>query len=243
MATSANPSKLKGKIALITGGTRGIGYAIAHAMVTHGMKVIITGRSAKSLSSAKKNLGKNARAVLLDVRNEKQVIAGLKKFKSAADSIDILINNAGTVLPIKPLESVSLKEWNTVIETNLTGMFLTTKYSLPLMRDGSVIVNVLSIAAKTAFSNSEAYCASKFGGLGFTESLRMSLRAEKRDIRVVALLPGAIETELWDTLWPDAPRERMLLPETVAQVVMDLLQLPQGATVENIHVGPAGGEL
>ena len=71
----------------------------------------------------------------------------------------------------------------------------------------------------------------------------MSLRAEKRDIRVVALLPGAIETELWDTLWPEAPRERMLRPETVAQVVIDILKLPHGAVIENIHVGPAGGEL
>jgi len=243
MATSSKLTTLKGKTSLITGGTRGIGFAIAQTMIQNGMNVIITGRNAKSLAIAKKKLGKYASTVLCDVRNEKQVIAGLKKVKREAGAIDILVNNAGTVLPIKPIENVSLKEWNTVLETNLTGMYLSTKYSLPLMREGGVIINVLSVAAKTVFPNSEAYCASKFGALGFTESLRMSLRTEKRDIRVVALLPGAIETQLWDTLWPEAPRERMLRPETVAQVVIDILKLPHGAVIENIHVGPAGGEL
>ena|SRR5579872_3392557 len=237
------PTRLQGKTALITGATRGIGLAIAESFAREGMRVAITGRVNKTLASAKNKIGKDSVAVCFDVQNEKQVIAGMKAVKKAFGGIDYLINNAGTILPIKPLAQVTLAEWNRVIETNLTGMFLTTKHALPLVKDGGVIVNVLSVAARQAFPGSEAYCASKFGGVGFTESLRLSLRADKRRIRVVALYPGAIETELWDTLWPDAPRERMLKPETVAQLVTDVLRLPEAAIVENLHIGPADGEL
>jgi len=243
MATSARPTNLSGKSTLVTGATRGIGLAIAVALAKSGVRVAVTGRNRKTLADAKKIIGKSTVIIKCDVRSEKEVAAAIKQLNKRFDGIDILINNAGTVLPIKPLESVSLEEWNTVIETNLTGLYLTTKHALPLVRDGGVIINVLSVASKQPFPNSEAYNASKYGGLGFTESLRASMRAQKRDVRVVALLPGAIETKLWDTLWPDAPRERMLLPETVAQIVVDLLKLPQGAIVENVHIGPATGEL
>lgn len=243
MATSARPTNLSGKSALVTGASRGIGLAIAVALAKQGVHLAITGRNTKSLDEAKKKIGKSVIAVKCDVRSEKKVLAAIKQLNKKFDGIDFLINNAGTLLPIKPLENVSLEDWNSVIETNLTGLYLTTKHTLPLVRDGGVIINVLSVAAKQPFPNSEAYNASKYGGLGFTESLRASMRAQKRNVRVVALLPGAIETELWNTLWPDAPRERMLLPETVAQVVVDILKLPQGAIVENVHIGPAGGEL
>jgi len=243
MATSAEPTSLRGKTALVTGASRGIGLAISIALNQNGVRVAITGRNIESLASAKKKIGKSAITLKCDARSEKEITGAIHKVKQEISGIDFLINNAGTILPIKALEAVSLQEWNKVIETNLTGLYLMTKHALPLVRDGGVIINVLSVASKQAFPNSEAYNSSKFGALGFTESLRMSMRTQKRDVRVVAVLPGAIETELWDTLWPEAPRERMLLPETVAQIIVAVLKLPHGAIVENLHIGPAGGEL
>src|SRR5271155_3848061 len=132
MATSARPTNLSGKTALVTGATRGIGLAIAEAMGKNGVHVAITGRNAKTLVEAKKKIGKNSIALQCDVRSEREVITAFKMLSKKFDGLDFLINNAGTVLPIKPLESVTLDEWHTVIETNLTGLFLTTKHALPL---------------------------------------------------------------------------------------------------------------
>jgi NAD(P)-dependent dehydrogenase (short-subunit alcohol dehydrogenase family) len=128
-----------------------------------------------------------------------------------------------------------------VIETNLTGTFLVTREILPLMRKGSVIVNNLSIAATRVFAGSSAYNASKHGALGLTNTLREELRT--RGIRVIALLPGATDTEIWKTLWPEAPRAKMMAPETIAEAVVNALTLPEHATVEELTILPSAGVL
>jgi NAD(P)-dependent dehydrogenase (short-subunit alcohol dehydrogenase family) len=128
-----------------------------------------------------------------------------------------------------------------VIDTNLNGLFLVTQAALAVMKRGSTIVNNLSVAAEHVFSGSAAYNASKHGALGFTNTLREELRP--KGIRVIALLPGATDTAIWNTLWPKAPRRKMMSAETVAQVVVDALLLPGNTTAEKIVLRPSIGVL
>jgi 3-oxoacyl-[acyl-carrier protein] reductase len=112
---------------------------------------------------------------------------------------------------------------------------------LPLMHPGGTIVNNLSIAAKTVFPATSAYNASKHGALGFTDSLREDLRP--RGIRVICLIPGATDTDIWNQFWPDAPRSKMMSPSTIAQAVISALKLPDNATVSQLEITPTGGAL
>jgi short-subunit dehydrogenase len=109
------------------------------------------------------------------------------------------------------------------------------------MKRGSTIVNNLSIAAECVFPGSAAYNASKHGALGFTNTLREELRP--KGIRVIALMPGATDTQIWDTLWPKAPRRKMMSAQTVGRTVVDALRLPENTTVEKIVVMPSSGTL
>jgi len=116
-----------------------------------------------------------------------------------------------------------------------------TRAALPLMRAGGTIVNNLSIAATQVFTGMSAYNASKAGALAFTNVLREELR-EKR-IRVLALLPGATDTEIWQQFWPDAPRERMVSTDVVAEAVLHAVNAPANTAIEEIKIGPTGGAL
>lgn len=120
-------------------------------------------------------------------------------------------------------------------------MFLITQAALTMMKRGGTIVNNLSIAATRVFPGSAAYNASKHGALGFTNTLREELRP--KGIRVIALLPGATDTDIWTTLWPQAPRMKMMTPKTVADAVVQSLLLPANATVENLEILPTAGTL
>ena len=155
--------------------------------------------------------------------------------------LDILINNAGISHAIANTEKLPLQAWQDVIATNLTGMFLCTRAALPLMSSGGTIVNNLSIAATTVFAGQAAYCAAKHGALGFTRTLREEVRG--RGIRVIALMAGATDTEIWNQFWPDAPRSRMLRPEAIAEAVLSALLQPAGSTVEEITIMPTSGAL
>jgi NAD(P)-dependent dehydrogenase (short-subunit alcohol dehydrogenase family) len=128
-----------------------------------------------------------------------------------------------------------------VIDTNLNGLFLVTQAALAVMKRGSTIVNNLSIAAERVFPGSAAYNASKHGALGFTDTLREELRP--KGIRVIALMPGATDTAIWDTLWPEAPRRKMMSAEAVARMVVSALLLPENTTAEKIVLRPSIGTL
>lgn len=232
---------LKGKLALITGGSRGIGLALAQALVANGCQVVIAGRDAKSLRSAAAALGAKAETVRCDVADPAQVESLFAAILKHHSTIDILVNNAGVAHPLASVEKLSIEAWKRVIDTNLTGMFLCTRAALPLMREGGTIVNNLSVAAIQPFAGMAAYNASKSGALGFTNVLREELR--KRGIRVLALLPGATDTEIWNQFWPEAPRPKMVSPSTVAGVVLQALTLPENTTIEEIRLGPTAGVL
>jgi NAD(P)-dependent dehydrogenase (short-subunit alcohol dehydrogenase family) len=135
-----------------------------------------------------------------------------------------------------PVEELSLEDWRRNLDTNLTGMFLCTRAALPLMHSGGAIINNLSVAARTVFAGEAAYCASKFGALGFTNTLREELRP--RGIRVIALIAGATDTDIWNQFMPDAPRDKMLRPEAVASAVVDALTLPENARMEELVITP-----
>jgi len=235
---------LRSKLALITGASQGIGLAIAQVLVAEGCDLVISGRNPSALNQAAKRLAKRGVSVtpiVCDVRNGESVEALLAAVKGQSQRLDILINNAGIAHSLLPVAKLPLEDWKEVIETNLTGMFLVTRAALPLMKRGSTIVNNLSISAKRVFPGFSAYDASKHGALGFTNTLREEVRA--KGIRVIALLPGATDTPIWNTFWPRAPRKKMMSPGTVARAVVNALTLPQEATVEELTILPSAGTL
>jgi NAD(P)-dependent dehydrogenase (short-subunit alcohol dehydrogenase family) len=270
---------LVGKVAVVTGASRGIGLAIAKALAAKACSVIITGRSQATLDAALKQViralqeeaernrdarSRKGRAVpeldeitsshpeftkfqlgfynyACDVRSEEDVRALFRFTKREFGRVDILINNAGTAHAMHPVAEMPLETWREVLDTNLTGMFLCTRAALPLMGPGSVIVNNLSVAARSVFAGESAYCASKHGALGFTDTLREEVR--ERGIRVISLLPGPTATDMWNQFMPQAPRNKMLSAETVARAVVHAIALPEDASVEELKIGPVAGNL
>jgi NAD(P)-dependent dehydrogenase (short-subunit alcohol dehydrogenase family) len=176
-----------------------------------------------------------------DVRSPDSVDYLFALVRGLHKPLDILINNAGIGHPNRTVSELPYPTWMEVIDTNLNGLFLMTQAALAVMKRGSTIVNNLSIAAERVFPGSAAYNASKHGALGFTNTLREELRP--KGIRVIALMPGATDTAIWDTLWPGAPRRKMMSAETVARTVVDALLLPQDTTVEKMVVRPSIGTL
>jgi NAD(P)-dependent dehydrogenase (short-subunit alcohol dehydrogenase family) len=241
--------KLSGRLALITGANRGIGLAIARALAREGCNLIITGRDERALAKACIELEKLQPADLnlqilaqsCDVRSPDSIDYLFALVRGLHKPLDILINNAGIGHPNRTVSELPYPTWMEVIDTNLNGLFLVTQAALAVMKRGSTIVNNLSVAAERVFSGSAAYNASKHGALGFTNTLREELRP--KGIRVVALLPGATDTAIWNSLWPKAPRRKMMSAETVARTVIDALLLPENTTVEKIVVRPSIGTL
>ena len=231
-------------VAVITGGGSGIGLAMARIFAAAGYSVLITGRDTKRLQKAAANIPadkKQVTGIPCDVRDSASVERLFREVGKHHSTIDVLINNAGVAHSLAPVDQLSIETWREVIDTNLTGTFLVTRAALPLMRAGGTIVNNLSVAALQPFTGMAAYNASKFGALGFTHALREDLR--KRGIRVLALMPGATNTEIWSQFWPDAPKEKMISTETVAQAVLHAVSAPPNTAIEEIRIGPAAGVL
>ncbi|HZU42750.1 MAG TPA: SDR family NAD(P)-dependent oxidoreductase [Terriglobales bacterium] len=233
---------LSGKIALITGASRGIGFAIAKALADEGCDLVLTARGESALKKASRELNDvRVLAQTCDVRDERSVDSLFKAVRNEFGRLDFLINNAGTSHTTADVDRLSPKVWQDVIATNLTGMFLCTRAALPLMSERAAIVNNLSVAANRVFAGQSAYCASKHGALGFTNTLREEVRG--RGIRVIALLVGATDTDIWDQFMPSAPRAGMLRSETIARAVLDALLLPAEATVEEVIIRPTRNAL
>ena len=240
------PGRLSGKVAVVTGGSSGIGFAIAQALAAESSNVIITGRDEKKLAAAAKTISSSTRqntALIVpkacDVRDPKAIDELFVTVEAMFGHLDILVNNAGISQPPTPLEQTSLEMWREQIDTNLTGVFLCTRAALPLMKSGAIIINNLSAAAKQIFPNFYPYTAAKMGALGFTLSLRAELMP--RGIRVMALLPGATKTDIWQQIMPNAPFHHMMDTESVAQAVLYAVLLPPNVNPSEISIDPAGG--
>jgi len=231
-------------VALVTGATRGIGLAIAHALGDEGCNLILTARNQSALVRLSRELASSHIQVLAqpgDVRDPHSVDALFGSARRQFKRLDVLINNAGIGHPNLSVAKLPFPIWKDVLETNLDGMFLITQAALAMMKRGGTIVNNLSIAANRVFAGSSAYNASKHGALGLTNTLREELRP--RGIRVIALLPGATDTDIWSTLWPEAPRRKMMAPQTVARAVIQSILLPADATIETLEILPTAGTL
>ena len=236
--------RLRGQVAVITGASRGIGAATAHVLAAEGCQLVLTSRNKSACDQISGQLKRDGIRIFThecDVADPASVESLFGTVKAEFGRLDILINNAGVSHSLATVDKLPVETWRQVIDINLTGTFLVTRAALPLMRGGSTIVNNLSVAARVVFAGESAYCASKHALLGFNNTLREELRP--RGIRVVALMPGATNTDLWDQFWPDAPREKMMSAETVAQAVVNVLMLPANSTVEELVIAPSSGSL
>jgi NAD(P)-dependent dehydrogenase (short-subunit alcohol dehydrogenase family) len=244
MTKRSSVSRLRGQIALITGASRGIGLAIARALSAEGCDLILTSRDETALRTAGRELRRRGNRVLTypcDVRDPYSVDALFRVVRHEVRRIDILINNAGIAQTNLTVDKLPYPVWKDVLATNVDGTFLVTQAALLVIPHGGTIVNNLSIAATRVFAGSAAYNASKHAALGFTNTLREELRG--KGIRVIGLLPGATDTDIWKTLWPQAPRKKMISAETVAKAVVNAIVLPSNATVETLEILPTVGTL
>jgi 3-oxoacyl-[acyl-carrier protein] reductase len=226
---------LDGKIALVTGGSRGIGRGIAEALHREGATVFLTARDAQAAAAAAKQVGTRAHGHGCDVRDFDQVRRLFADIDRDADGLDILVNNAGIGI-FKSVEETTPDEWRAVIETNLSGPFHCSHEAIPRMRKrgGGYIFNISSLAGKNPFANGSAYNASKFGLNGFSEAMMMEVRYD--GIRVSYLMPGSVNTEFGRG---SAKQGWALEPEDVAEVVLDLLRSPSRALYSRVEMRPS----
>lgn len=236
--------RLYGQIALITGASRGIGLAISDALAQESCHLILTSRGEMALRKIGRELARKKIRILThacDVRDPHSVDDLFRAIRRKFRRIDIVINNAGIAQPNLPIEKLPYPVWKDVLATNVDGTFLIAQAALTMIPRGGTIVNNLSIAATRVFAGSSAYNTSKHAALGFTNTLREELRS--KGIRVIGLLPGATDTDIWKTLWPEAPRKKMMSAEAVARVLVEAILLPANATVETLEILPTVGTL
>jgi NAD(P)-dependent dehydrogenase (short-subunit alcohol dehydrogenase family) len=232
---------LHGKVALVTGGSRGIGLAIARALVSESVQVAITGRTASHLSSARPQIeaaGPGAVETLqADMRRHDEVSRAIDAAAARFGGLDILINNAGVGI-FTDVAAMTPEQWRDVIDTNLTGVFYACRAALPHLkrRGGGSIINISSLAGKNPFPQAAAYCASKAGLNAFSEALMQELRYD--NVRVSYVLPGSVSTGFSSG---DAAKgaDWKIAPEEVADVVLNLLHHPARSLPSRVELRPS----
>ncbi|HEV2290021.1 MAG TPA: SDR family NAD(P)-dependent oxidoreductase [Candidatus Acidoferrales bacterium] len=223
-----NESTLAGQHALITGASRGIGLAIAQRLGRMAARITICGRNERSLADARSQLQKegiDAFAFAANVADSHQVSSLVEAASAKFGAIEILVNNAG-VGRFGPIQQFTEADWDTVLDTNLKGVFLVSRAVMPGMisRGRGHIVNISSLAGKNSFAGGSIYCASKWGLLGLTYSMAEDLRAH--GIRVAAVCPGSVATEFSPHAGKD-PRKMLQAEDVAHAVAMILTEAPQ----------------
>lgn len=227
---------LKDKVAYITGGSKGIGYGIAEALLKAGMKVAISGRNTEAIQKAKEQLGsENILALVSDVRNfeeeQKATATILKEF----GKIDVVIANAG-LGKFAPVHEMSLEDWNAMIDTNLTGVFHTLKATASqLIENKGHYISIASLAGTNFFANGAGYNASKFGVVGFTQAAMLDLRTH--DVKCTTIMPGSVTSHFNDHV-PNKNDGWKIQPEDMGQLVVDLLKMNPNVLPSKIEVRP-----
>jgi NAD(P)-dependent dehydrogenase (short-subunit alcohol dehydrogenase family) len=234
---------LSGKSAVVTGGSRGIGFSIAEALLSAGASVVITGRDDSQLEQARKQLagtrGEGIFAVRADVRDADDAAEAINAAVERFGGVDILVNNAGVGV-FAAVADMDVSQWHDVIETNLSGVFFCCHAAIPRMRErgGGWIINISSLAGKNAFTSGAAYCASKAGLNAFSEALMQEVRYD--NIRVSYVMPGSVSTGFARGTSPSGPAEDWkLAPADVAQVVVDLIAHPARSLPSRVELRPS----
>ncbi len=232
--------KLENKTAVITGGTKGIGYAIAENLLKSGAKVFVCARNKVELKQALEKLSAFGKVdgEVCDVRSEAQVRMMLDEAVRVFGGIDVLVNNAGIGIIGKTVEEMSADEFEQTLQTNLFGVFYACHHAIPEIkkRGGGYIINISSLAGQNAHPKMAAYNASKFGLNGFSEALMQEVR--EHNIKVTAICPGSVNTYFGggepseDQMW-------RLQPEDIAEVVADLLAMNERALPSKIEIRPS----
>ena len=236
---------LDGKVAVVTGGSRGIGYAVAQSLVSQGASVVITGRDQAHLDAAVAGLSAPQRvhAIKSDVGDPDQAAAAIAAAVDRFGGLDILVNNAGIGI-FANVADMDVRQWRDTIGTNLDGVFYCCHAAIPLMRErgGGWIINISSLAGKNAFVSGAAYCASKAGLNAFSESLMQEVRFD--NIRVSYIMPGSVATAFGGHSAQAAGINRRgedwkIAAEDVADVVMDLIHTPARTLPSRIEMRPS----
>jgi NAD(P)-dependent dehydrogenase (short-subunit alcohol dehydrogenase family) len=220
---------LNGRVAVVTGGSKGIGLAIARALAGAGASVISTSRSGGESTGG-------IVQVRADVRRPEEAAGAVEEAVKRFGGLDLLVNNAGVGM-FANVADMSVAHWQQVLETNLSGVFYCCRAAIPHLRrrGGGWIINVSSLAGKNAFTGGAAYCASKAGLNQFSEALMQEVRHD--GIRVSYIMPGSVETEFGGHGGSKA--SWAMLPEDVAQVVLDLLEMPARTLPSRIEMRPS----
>ena len=224
-------------MALVTGGSRGIGLAIAKALAESGTSVAITGRDRAVLETARRTLGDETIALHADVQNEREAANAVDETADKFGGLDVLVNNAGVGL-FASVADMTPSQWRQVIDTNLTGAFYCSHAAIPHFRrrGGGWIVNVSSLAAKNAFVGGAAYCASKAGLNAFSEALMQEVRHD--NIRVTCVMPGSVSTGFGGR-GEGGEADWKLAPEDVARTVVDLMAHPPRSLPSRVELRPS----
>ncbi|MCC9044000.1 SDR family oxidoreductase [Myroides sp. M-43] len=225
------------KVVYITGGTKGIGKGIAKALLDSGYKVAISGRNLKAVNEAINELGYSDQvlAIQSDVRNYEDEVSAVEQIVNKFGRLDVVIANAGVGI-FSSVEDMSLEDWNTMIDTNLTGVFHTLKASVKQLKENKgYYISIASLAGINFFANGSGYNASKFGVVGFTQAAMLDLR--NADVKVTTILPGSVSSNFNDHEPSDADHWK-IQPEDMGQLVVDILAMNPRVLPSKIEVRP-----
>jgi NAD(P)-dependent dehydrogenase (short-subunit alcohol dehydrogenase family) len=232
---------LRNKVAFVTGGSRGIGLAIARALMAEGAQVAITGKSAAHLSAARVELERagpgKVETLQADVRSYADVSRAIGAASARFGGLDVVVNNAGVGI-FSNVADMTPDEWNEVIDTNLTGVFHVCHAAIPHLRrrGGGFIINISSLAGKNPFTAGGAYCASKAGLNAFSEALMQEVRYD--DIRVSYVMPGSVATA-FSSGEASKGADWKISPDEVADVVLNLLKHPARSLPSRVELRPS----
>ncbi len=233
------------KVVWVTGASTGIGQAIANEFSKAGHIVVVTARRKSRLVrivSEIKYAEREASAFVCNVLSERSIQITAKRIREKYGSIDVLINNAGVTVFKSFLETKTF-DFDNVMDTNLRGSFLCMKFVLPQMikNKKGQIINILSVAANTSFENSSVYAASKAALLAMSNSLREEVR--RFNIKISNVLPGAVETSMWDSKFRQRHKNRMMSPVDIAKIIVYISEQPRKVLIEDVIVRPIKGDL
>lgn len=233
-------NKLEDKVAIITGGSKGIGLGIAQSFLEQGMRVAVTSRSLTNAEEVANELNKNysgkAIGIKADVRNYIDQQEAVRKTVEQFGKLDIVIANAG-LGHFGSIEDMTDKQWKEVIDTNLTGTFYTIKSAVDeLKKNKGYFITISSLAGANFFAGGSAYNASKFGVTGFTQAVMLDLR--KHDVKVSTIMPGSVSTE-FNGNTPDNKDSWKIQKEDIGQLTVDLLKMAPNALPSKVEIRPS----